>query len=73
MADDGSAAVPCVSHSALIAFIAAAYRAVGISPAEAEKAAGLIAQSDLSGADGIHLPALFMPGLRADRERLMTS
>src|SRR6267154_366942 len=41
-----------IAHADLIRFIAAAYRAVGISPAEAEKAAELMAASDISGADG---------------------
>ena len=41
-----------VPHAALIDFIAAAYRAAGIPEIDAQKAAGLMAQSDLSGADG---------------------
>src|SRR5271154_5925677 len=41
-----------VSHAALIAFIASAYRAAGIAAADAQKAAELMAQSDISGADG---------------------
>jgi L-2-hydroxycarboxylate dehydrogenase (NAD+) len=44
--------LPRVSHAALIAFIAGAYRAAGIAPADAQKAAELMAQSDISGADG---------------------
>ena len=38
--------------ASLIRFIATAYRAVGIAAAEAEKAAQLMAASDISGADG---------------------
>jgi len=41
-----------VTQAALIDFIAASYRAAGIAPEEARKAAELMAQSDLSGADG---------------------
>src|SRR6266550_7785642 len=41
-----------ISHSRLIRFIAAAYRAVGIAEADAQKAAQLMAASDISGADG---------------------
>jgi LDH2 family malate/lactate/ureidoglycolate dehydrogenase len=41
-----------VSHADLIRFIAAAYRAVGIAAGDAEKAAELMAASDISGADG---------------------
>jgi len=41
-----------VSHGKLIGFIAAAYRAAGIPEADARKAAELMAQSDISGADG---------------------
>src|SRR5690242_9607 len=41
-----------VSHRALIEFIVGAYRAVGIAPAEAGRAAELMAASDISGADG---------------------
>src|SRR5947207_856484 len=41
-----------ISHSRLIEFIAAAYRAVGIPEADAAKAAELMAASDISGADG---------------------
>jgi L-2-hydroxycarboxylate dehydrogenase (NAD+) len=43
---------PRIGHVALIAFIASAYRAAGIAPEEAQKAAELMAQSDISGADG---------------------
>ena len=53
-----------VSHAALIAFIAAAYRAAGVPAADAEKAAALMAQSDISGADGhgvFRLPAVHPP------------
>src|SRR5215212_1829999 len=41
-----------IVHADLVRFIAAAYRAVGISTAEADKAAELMAASDISGADG---------------------
>src|SRR5580700_8982786 len=51
MPDDVSV-LPRVSHAALIEFIAAAYRAAGIPAADAEKASELMAQSDISGADG---------------------
>src|SRR5712691_9456344 len=44
--------VPRISHTTLIRFIAAAYRAAGIPAAEAEQAAQLMAESDISGADG---------------------
>ena len=40
------------SHAALIEFIARAYRAVGVPEADAAKAARLMAESDISGADG---------------------
>jgi len=52
MPDDLSTTNPRVSHSNLIRFIAAAYRAAGIAAGEAEKAAELMAASDISGADG---------------------
>jgi L-2-hydroxycarboxylate dehydrogenase (NAD+) len=52
MPDDVSAATDRVAHADLIGFIAAAYRAVGIADAEAQKAAELMAASDISGADG---------------------
>ena len=41
-----------VEAAALVRFIAAAYRAVGIAPEAAARAAELMAASDLSGADG---------------------
>src|SRR5260370_28375567 len=41
-----------ISATALTGFIAAAYRAVGIEAADAQKAAELMAESDISGADG---------------------
>src|SRR5712691_6622014 len=41
-----------ISHAALIGFITAAYRAAGIPPADAARAAQLMAASDISGADG---------------------
>jgi L-2-hydroxycarboxylate dehydrogenase (NAD+) len=44
--------LPRVSHAALIDFIVSAYRAAGIAPGDAQKAAELMAQSDISGADG---------------------
>src|SRR2546421_11472049 len=43
---------PNVAHAELIRFIDAAYRAAGIPQAAAEKAAELMAASDISGADG---------------------
>ncbi len=52
MPDDPSTTNPRVAHADLVRFIGAAYRAVGISPAEAAKAAELMAASDISGADG---------------------
>ena len=47
----GSAAAR-VTAAELVRFIAACYRAVGIAAAEAERAARLMVQSDLAGADG---------------------
>src|SRR5438876_948729 len=41
-----------IAHKTLIEFIAAAYRAAGIPAADAQKAAELMAASDISGADG---------------------
>ena len=52
MAEGTGAGQPRIAHADLIRFIAAAYRAVGIGAAEAEKAAELMAASDISGADG---------------------
>jgi L-2-hydroxycarboxylate dehydrogenase (NAD+) len=52
MSDARTTAAARVRHGDLVRFIAAAYRAVGISAAEAEKAAALMAASDISGADG---------------------
>src|SRR5437868_3986874 len=52
MPEDVSRPAPSVAHADLIRFIAAAYRAVGIMAGEAEKAAELMAASDISGADG---------------------
>src|SRR5438132_9228147 len=52
MLDDVSTTNPRVAHADLIRFIAEAYRAVGIATEEAEKAAALMAASDISGADG---------------------
>jgi L-2-hydroxycarboxylate dehydrogenase (NAD+) len=52
MPDDTTPVAQRVSHAALIEFIATAYRAAGISDADARKAAELMAQSDISGADG---------------------
>jgi L-2-hydroxycarboxylate dehydrogenase (NAD+) len=51
MTDAGGVA-PRIAAAALTKFIAAAYRAAGIPAAEAEKAADLMAASDISGADG---------------------
>ena len=51
MADDVTG-LPRVSAATLTQFIAAAYRAVGIPAADADKAAQLMAASDISGADG---------------------
>jgi L-2-hydroxycarboxylate dehydrogenase (NAD+) len=51
MAEENSAARH-ISPASLVRFIAAAYRAVGIAAGDAEKAAGLMAASDISGADG---------------------
>ena len=52
MPDDATPIGQRVTHAALIAFIASAYRAAGVPPADAQKAAELMAQSDMSGADG---------------------
>src|SRR5213082_1443871 len=52
MPEDVSAAAGRIAHADLIRFIAAAYRAADIPEAEAEKAAALMATSDISGADG---------------------
>src|SRR5579872_2340597 len=52
MPDDTTPIARCVSHATLIDFIASAYRAAGIPDADAEKAAELMARSDISGADG---------------------
>src|SRR5260370_12481019 len=52
MPDDLAPTTPGVAHDDLLRFIAAAYRAVGIAAGEAEKAAELMAASDISGADG---------------------
>ena len=41
-----------IAHKTLIEFIAAGYRAADIPEADAQKAAELMAQSDISGADG---------------------
>jgi L-2-hydroxycarboxylate dehydrogenase (NAD+) len=43
---------PRIAAADLTGFIAAAYRAVGITPGMAERAAQLMAASCLSGADG---------------------
>ncbi len=51
MAEEDLAA-PRIAAAELIGFIAAAYRAVGIAAPDAERAAELMAASDLSGADG---------------------
>jgi len=52
MAEATGAGHQRIAHADLVRFIAAAYRAAGISQAEAEKAAELMAASDISGADG---------------------
>src|SRR5579862_4635331 len=52
MSENAGAAPPRISAVALTGFIAAAYRAVGIEASAAERAAALMAASDLSGADG---------------------
>src|SRR5580704_4636855 len=49
---DDAPTLPHVSHAALIGFIATAYRAAGIAAGDAQKAAELMAESDISGADG---------------------
>jgi LDH2 family malate/lactate/ureidoglycolate dehydrogenase len=49
---ENPAAVPTVAAVDLVRFIAAAYRAVGIAADGAQKAAALMAASDVSGADG---------------------
>src|SRR5579864_5074973 len=49
---DDMTVLPRVSHAKLIDFIASAYRAAGITPEDAQKAAELMARSDISGADG---------------------
>ena len=49
---DGVPGLPRIAAADLVRFIAAAYRAVGIPAADAQKAAELMAQSDISGADG---------------------
>jgi LDH2 family malate/lactate/ureidoglycolate dehydrogenase len=52
MPDDATTALPRITADALIAFIARAYRAAGVPAADAEKAARLMAESDIAGADG---------------------
>jgi len=49
---DSASVLPRIAKADLVRFIAAAYRAVGIPAAEAQKAAELMAASDVSGADG---------------------
>jgi L-2-hydroxycarboxylate dehydrogenase (NAD+) len=49
---DRAPGLPRIAVADLVRFIAAAYRAVGIPAADAQKAAELMAQSDISGADG---------------------
>jgi len=49
---DNIITLPRVSHAALVEFITAAYRVAGIAPTYAQKAADLMARSDISGADG---------------------
>jgi LDH2 family malate/lactate/ureidoglycolate dehydrogenase len=52
MPDEPRPAHPRVAHGDLVRFIAAAYRAAGIPETDAQKAAELMAASDISGADG---------------------
>ncbi len=52
MADNPTRDTPRIAASGLTQCIAAAYRAAGIAAAEAQRAAELMAASDLSGADG---------------------
>ena len=52
MPDEAIPIGPRVTHAALIEFIASAYRAAGVPAADAQKAAELMARSDISGADG---------------------
>jgi L-2-hydroxycarboxylate dehydrogenase (NAD+) len=52
MAEATGAGHQRIAHADLVRFIAAAYRAARISAAEAEKAAELMAASEISGADG---------------------
>lgn len=52
MPDDTIPIAQRISHAALIDFIASAYRAAGIPDVDAQKAAELMARSDISGADG---------------------
>lgn len=52
MPDTAPASPSRIGLDALTRFIAAAYRAVGIPPEQADKAAALMAASDISGADG---------------------
>ena len=52
MAETADPASPRIATADLIRFIGAAYRAVGIAAPEAQRAAELMAASDLSGADG---------------------
>ena len=49
---DDAKPLPRVSAAALTEFVAAAYRAAGISAADAENAATLMVASDIAGADG---------------------
>jgi LDH2 family malate/lactate/ureidoglycolate dehydrogenase len=49
---DSASTLPRIAKPDLVRFIAAAYRAVGIPAADAQKAAELMAASDVSGADG---------------------
>ncbi|HEX3953163.1 MAG TPA: hypothetical protein VHW90_06295 [Stellaceae bacterium] len=54
MADAATPTAQRVAAPDLIPFIAAAYRAAGVAAPEAQCAAELMAQSDISGADGHH-------------------
>ena len=49
---DSAPGLPRIGAADLVRFIAAAYRAVGIPTDDADKAAALMAASDVSGADG---------------------
>jgi LDH2 family malate/lactate/ureidoglycolate dehydrogenase len=52
MPDDAATTLPRISAATLIDFITRAYTAAGVPPADAEKAARMMAESDIAGADG---------------------